>query len=52
MAPEIADKKFNYKCDIWAIGMMLYMLIIEKHPFIGGCTSIRELLLKTKEASL
>ena len=37
MAPEILKgEKYNYKCDIWSIGVILYRLKYGKSPFIGN----------------
>ena len=51
MSPEIIMKNFDEKSDIWAIGMILFMQITEVHPFLPGCNTIRDLLLKIKEGS-
>ena len=35
IAPEVIKKKYNEKCDIWSVGVILYMLIAKKPPFNG-----------------
>ena len=36
MAPEILKGElYNYKCDLWSIGVMLHEIIFEKYPFFG-----------------
>ena len=36
MAPEILEgKKYNYKCDLWSIGIIIYKLYFGKSPFPG-----------------
>ena len=35
-APEIMNRKeYNYKCDLWSIGIILYKLFFGKSPFLG-----------------
>ena len=33
MAPELIEGNYNEKCDIWSVGVILYMLIAKKAPF-------------------
>jgi len=34
MAPQILNKQlYNYKADIWALGVIFYELIVGTHPF-------------------
>ena len=36
MAPEIWKKGYNEKCDIWACGIILYILLCGYPPFSGS----------------
>ncbi|CEM02722.1 unnamed protein product [Vitrella brassicaformis CCMP3155] len=33
MAPEVFEKRFNYKCDIWSCGILLYLMLTGYLPF-------------------
>ncbi len=36
IAPEIlAAKKYNEKCDLWSLGVIIYVLYFKKYPFDG-----------------
>lgn len=36
MAPEILhDLNYNYKCDIFSIGVIMYMMLTRENPFEG-----------------
>ena len=36
MSPEILKgKEYNYKCDLWSIGIIIYRLIYGKLLYIG-----------------
>jgi calcium-dependent protein kinase len=33
MAPEVEDAKYSTECDMWALGVLLYMLLCGSWPF-------------------
>jgi len=33
MAPEVKEKKYNAKADMWGVGIMLYIMISGNPPF-------------------
>ena len=37
VAPEVINKKYNSKCDLWSCGVIMFMLLSNKAPF-GGKT--------------
>ena len=46
IAPEVLNKNYNEKCDIWSCGVILYILLCGKVPFNGKNDS--EILQKIK----
>jgi len=38
VAPEVLKQYYNYRCDIWSAGVLMYILIARKPPFYGSTT--------------
>ena len=37
MAPEILnEEEYNYKCDLWSLGIIIYQLFFKEYPFNGS----------------
>ena len=46
IAPEVLNRNYNEKCDVWSIGVLLFIMLCGKPPFWGE--SDKEILEKVK----
>jgi len=35
MAPEVIQQKYNFKCDLWSCGVIMYIILTNRLPFSG-----------------
>jgi calcium-dependent protein kinase len=44
LAPEVLKAKYDHRCDIWSLGIMMYFLLCGDAPFVGR--NLKEILKK------
>lgn len=49
IAPEVLNGRYTMKCDIWSMGVLLYVMLTGCYPFVGNSND--ELFEKIKIGS-
>jgi serine/threonine protein kinase len=49
MAPEILEGRYDHRCDIWSLGIILFMLLTGSRPFVGQNTSETKQKIKAED---
>ena len=49
VAPEVLEGTYDRKCDIWALGVLLYVMLYGKYPFDDDNKAVLFEKMKTKE---
>ena len=39
IAPEVIAKNYGFECDMWSMGVVVYMMMTGKVPFNGMSTN-------------
>lgn len=50
IAPEVLNKSYNSKCDIWSVGVIVYILLSGQPPFNGS--DDKEIMKKVREGKV
>lgn len=50
VAPEVLDRDYDEKCDIWSAGVILYVMLCGYPPFYGE--NEKEILTEIKNGNL
>ena len=53
MAPEVLfGEKYNDKCDLWSLGVIIYQLIFKEYPYKGGKIALLNKINKNAQTFL
>ena len=49
IAPEVLNRNYDFKCDLWSCGVIMYVLLTKKVPFAGqGDKEVRRSIIKRR----
>ena len=48
MAPEVIDGDYDEKCDVWSLGVLLYIMLSGYIPFYGKSKEQKYLNIKSQ----
>ena len=51
VAPEIAKEDYNEKCDLWSVGVIMYVLLSGRTPFSDGLLIVNFITLLLNQAN-